>query len=367
MRLAVLRYESFATAAANPTPFDSYNARSPLSPSIGGKGKGDRGPVRPFATPLRRLAILMLLLYGGAIALALGGTDVIFDQQQLINGLSSGAIYGSIALALVMMFRATGVLNLAIGETSTLGAFIAWSLIVSAGLPYWVGLLLAAGALGLAGAALEAGVLSHLAERGPLTMIVITAGLLGLVRDLDELIWSDRPRPFPTPFHGAVLHTAGLYVTRPRLGTFLTVCAAIGLLAWLFQRTRLGLALRAAAQRPEAARLCGIPVRRMRTLGWGLATALGAVGGILIANIILLDPRMLEGGLIYALAAAALGGLDQPAGAIVGGAVVGMFDGVVGSIAPFKEIQLPVVVLLVFIVLTAWPDGLLGARSRRSI
>ncbi|HLZ70139.1 MAG TPA: branched-chain amino acid ABC transporter permease, partial [Dehalococcoidia bacterium] len=268
---------------------------------------------------------------------------------------------------LVIMYRTTGVLNLAIGETSTLAAFLAWTLIVSAGLPYWLGLILAAGALGLAGAALEAGVLSRLSDRDPLTMIVITAGLLSLVRDFDSVIWGDRPRAFPTPFHGPVVHGFGMYFSRPRLGTFLSVCVAIALLVWFFQRTRLGLALRAAAQRPEAALLCGVPVRRMRTLGWGVATALGAVGGILIANIILLDTHMLEGGLIYALAGAALGGLDQPAGAIVGGVVVGVMDGLVGSIGLFKEIQLPVVVLLVFIVLTAWPDGLLGTRAVRSI
>src|SRR5581483_5325392 len=160
---------------------------------------------------------------------------------------------------------------------------------------------------------------------------------------------------------------AGLYLTRPRLGIFLTVCAAIGLVGWVFQRTRLGLGMRAAAQRPEAARLCGVPVRRMRTLGWGIATALAAVGGILVANVLLLEPRMLEGGLVDALAAAALGGLDRPAGAIVGGVAVGIVDGVVGGIGAGKEIRLPVVALLVFLVLTAWPDGLLGSRPGRSV
>ncbi len=319
------------------------------------------------ATPLRRFAVLMALLYGGAILLALAGVDVIFDQQQVVNGVSIGAVYGALALALVITYRATGVLNLAIGETSTLGAFLAWSLIVSAGLPYWIGLVLAAGALGLAGAALEAGVLSPLTERGPLTMIVVTAGLLGLVRDLDDLVWQTYPRPFPTPFHGPVLSGAGLYVTRPRLGILLTVCVAIGLVAWIFQRTRLGLGMRAAAQRPDAARLCGVPVRRMRTLGWGIATALAATGGILIANVLLLEPRMLEGGLIYALAAAALGGLDRPSGAIAGGVAVGMLDAVVGGIGPLKEIRLPVVAALVFVILIAWPDGLLGGRGRRRV
>src|SRR5581483_2555913 len=259
--------------------------RTTISPSLivggGGWGMG--------ATPLRRFAVLMALLYGGAVLLALAGVDVIFDQQQIVNGVSIGAVYAALALALVMTYRATGVLNLAIGETSTLGAFLAWSLIVSAGLPYWIGLVLAAGALGVAGAGLEAGVLGPLSERGPLTMIVVTAGLLGLVRDLDGLIWQSYPRPFPTPFEGPVISGAGLYLTRPRLGIFLTVCAAIGLVAWIFQRSRLGLGMRAAAQRPEAARLCGVPVRGMRTLGWGIATALAAIGGILVENVLLLE------------------------------------------------------------------------------
>lgn len=319
------------------------------------------------ATPLRRFAILMALLYGGAALLALAGVDVIFDQQQIVNGVSIGAVYGALALALVMTYRATGVLNLAVGETSTLGAFLAWSLIVSAGLPYWIGLVLAAGALGLLGAALEVGLLSPLTERGSLTMIVVTAGLLGLVRGLDSLIWQSYPRPFPTPFYGPVISGAGLYVTRPRLGILLTVCAAIGLVAWIFQGTRIGLGMRAAAQRPEAARLCGVPVRAMRTLGWGIATALAATGGILVANVLLLEPRMLEGGLIYALAAAALGGLDRPAGALAGGVAVGMLDAVIGGIGPVKEIRLPVVAVLVFVVLAIWPDGLLGAGTGRRV
>lgn len=321
----------------------------------------------PLAQPARRLALLLAALYGGALALRLGGGDVIFDQQQIVNGLSAGAIYGSLALALVMIYRATGVINLALGETSTFGAFLAWTAIVSAGVNYWAGFLIAVVASALLSAALELALLQQLTRRGPLTMIVVSAGLLGLVRDLDSIVWGDRPRAFPTPFQGPVLHAYGLFVPRARLGTFLVVCAAVATLAWLFQRTRLGLALRATALRPEAAQLCGVPVRWMRTIGWGLSGALGTVAGVLIAHLVILEPRMLEGGIVYALAAAALGGLDSPAGALIGGVMVGVMDAVIGGTGAFKAIRLPAVAVLVFVLLAVWPNGILGQRPGRNL
>ena len=321
----------------------------------------------PLARPAQRLTLLLAALYGGALALRLGGGDVVFDQQQIVNGVSAGAIYGSLALALVMIYRATGVINLALGETSTFGAFLAWTAIVSAGANYWVGFLIAVAVAGLFSAALDLALLQRLRQRSTLTMIVVTAGLLGLVRDLDSIVWGDRPRAFPTPFHGPVLHASGMFVPRARLGTFLIVCAAVAVLAWMFQRTRLGLALRATALRPEAAQLCGVPVRWMHTIGWGLSGALGAVAGVLIAHLAILEPRMLEGGIVYALAAAALGGLDSPAGALVGGVTVGMMDAIVGGTGAFKAIRLPAVAALIFVMLAVWPNGILGERGGRNL
>jgi branched-chain amino acid transport system permease protein len=282
--------------------------------------------------------------------------------QVVVDGIADGSIYAALALALVLIFRSTGVVNFAQGEMAMFATFLAWAL-ADAGLP--IGLALA-GALVLAflGGMLVERVLIRPVEGGnPLNLVIVTLGLFILVNAAAGWIWGFDLRDFPRLFPGGVASIGGVSLSIESLGIIGVLLVVVGLLWLLFTHTPIGLALRAAAQDPASARLVGVPVGRMLMLGWGLASLLGAVAGVLVAHRLFLDTNLMAGVLVYSFAGAALGGFDSPLGAVVGSWIIGVTEALAGTYvdAIGSDLKVLVPLAVIFVVLLVRPAGLFGS------
>ena len=283
--------------------------------------------------------------------------------QQVVSGLAAGGVYASLALALVIIYSAMGLINFAQGEFAMFTTFIAWVLIVSLGLPYALAFILALAA-GFVGAVLIERLVVRPFERGPqLNLVIVTLALFTIVNGLAGYFWGYVPRPFPSPFPERPLVLAGIYISIQDLGVIGVTVGALAATYAFFNWTPIGLALRASALYPESSRLLGIRVGRMLALGWGLAAAAGAISGILSAPIVLLEPNMMQGVIIYAFAAAVLGGMDSPIGSVVGGLLLGVVLALVGAYFPaVQDLRLPLTLALIVLLLVVRPQGLFGHR-----
>ncbi|MDQ3067620.1 MAG: branched-chain amino acid ABC transporter permease [Actinomycetota bacterium] len=289
--------------------------------------------------------------------------------QQVVAGLGSGAIYASLALALVLIHRATGVINFAQGEMAMFTTYIAWTLTANHGWDYWPAFgatLLFAFVLGLG----VHRVVIHPVERSSvLTVVIMTIGLVLTFNGLASLIWSAEIRAFPSPFPNETWTIGGVAISQQDVGTLGIVVVLVALLWAFFQFTKIGLALRASALNPEASRLVGVRVGWMLGIGWGLAAMLGAVAGMLAAPTVFLEPNMMQAILIYAFAAAVLGGIDSPLGAVAGGLLLGVGLNLIGAYVDFvgADLRLPVALLVILVVLLVRPAGLFGKAVTRRV
>ena len=294
--------------------------------------------------------------------------------QQVVAGLASGSIYATLALAIVIIYRSTGVVNFAQGELATFTTFIAWTL-VDHGVGYWGAFALTVLIAFAGGVALERLVVRPV-EGGPvLTIVMLTIGLFILLGGLSNWIWKAEVRSFPPnrPFPTSTWDLGGVAISKQDLGILGVTLGLVVLLYLLFQYTKLGLALRAAALNPAASRLVGVRVGWMLALGWGLAAAIGAVAGLFTAAASPpLDPNMMRPILIYAFAAAVLGGLESPIGAIVGGLALGVLLNLVVTYdthlhLELDRLRLPIAFLVILTVLLVRPAGLLGRAMVRRV
>jgi branched-chain amino acid transport system permease protein len=284
--------------------------------------------------------------------------------QQIFSGLAAGAVYASLALALVMIYRATDVVNFAQGEMAMFSTYIAWTL-VNAGLPFWAAFVLTLVASFLGGMTIER-ILIRPVENAPvLVTVVVTIGLLLIFNALAGWIFTYTLQEFPSPFPDRTLF--GALMTTRDLGVIGVTLVMLFLLFVFFRFTATGLAMRAAAQNPESARLCGIPVGRMLAIGWGLAAAIGATAGIMVAPVLFLDPNMMGGVLLYAFTGALLGGITSPVGAVVGGLIVGVTENLVGTYLIASQLKLTVALALIVLVLVLRPNGLFGTAIVRRV
>src|SRR3954465_15887222 len=276
---------------------------------------------------------------------------------QVIAGLATGGIYASLALALVMIYQATHLVNFAQGEMAMFCSYIAWALI-NAGMPYWGAFLVAVGIAFVFGVLIERLVIRPVENAPVLAVVVVFIGLLVILNSLAGWIFSYTIKSFPSPFPGAL----GIrYMSPHQVGALLVTLIVLALLYLFFRFTPLGLAMRAAAQNPVSSRLVGIRVGWMLALGWGLAAAVGAVAGMMVAPIVYLDPNMMAGILLYAFAAALLGGIDSPGGAVLGGLFVGVLENLLGAFVIGNELKLIVALVLIVGVLLVRPSGLFGS------
>jgi branched-chain amino acid transport system permease protein len=281
--------------------------------------------------------------------------------QQVVSGLATGGIYGSLALALVMIYQATDVVNFAQGEMAMFSTYLAWSML-QAGLPYWLAF---AGTLAIAfvgGLLIERLVIRPVENAPILAIVIVCIGLLVIFNSLAGWIYSYIQKPFPSPFPERPITLGAVVFGAHDVGAIGVTLVVLALLYVFFRHTPLGLAMRAAAQNPVSSRLCGVRVGWMLALGWGLAALVGAVAGLMVAPKVFLDPNMMSGILIYAFASATLGGFTSPGGAVLGGLLVGVIENLVGTYVWFigTELKLTVALALILVVLLVKPSGLFG-------
>jgi branched-chain amino acid transport system permease protein len=295
--------------------------------------------------------------------------------QTVATGLSMGSVYAIVALAIVLIYRSTGVVNFAQGEMAMFGTFIAWSVIsyfdawsLPLDMNYWLPFFLAILISALIGAAVERIVLRPVEEAPILNSVIVTLGLFTLFNSVAIWRYGGIAKPFPSPsfFQGSALNVGPVVISRLNIGIF-SMSVVIMLLLYLFLNyTKLGLAMRAAAQNRVACRMVGIPAGRMLTLGWALSAAVGAVAGMLVAPIVFLSANMMFATLIFAFAAAVLGGLQSLPGAIVGGLLLGIIQNAAGTYIG-SEVDITVAFVVIVLVLLVRPTGLFGRRVVRRV
>jgi branched-chain amino acid transport system permease protein len=277
--------------------------------------------------------------------------------HQVLAGLATGGIYASLALALVMIYQATHLVNFAQGEMAMFATYIAWSLI-NAGMPYWPAFLLTVVLAFVLGVVIERVVIRPVENAPVLAVVVVFIALLVILNSVTGWIFTYTIKTFPSPFPAEPIF--GRYITSHEGGAIGVTLVLLLLLYLFFRFTPLGLAMRAAAQNPDSARLVGIRVCWMLALGWGLAAAVGGVAGMMVAPIVFLDPNMMGGILLYAFAAALVGGIDSPVGAVLGGFMVGVLENVLGAFVIGNELKLAVALTLIIGVLVVKPSGFFG-------
>ena len=279
---------------------------------------------------------------------------------QVFSGLASGIIYGSVALALVMIYQATHHINFAQGEMATFSTFIAWWL-MQQGWPYW-GAFFFTVAVSFAGGLLVQRIVLKPIEKAPvMTNVIVFIGLLLIFNALSGWLFDHTIKSFDSPFPKESALTTK-YFSAHQIGSAGVLVVVLLALFAFFRFTPIGLAMRAAAQNPDSARLVGIRVSWMLGLGWGLAAAIGAIAGMMVAPIVFLDPNMMAGILLYGFAAALLGGIDNPVGAVIGGFIVGVLENLLGAYVIGTELKLTVALVLIVATLTLKPAGLFGKK-----
>jgi branched-chain amino acid transport system permease protein len=284
-----------------------------------------------------------------------------------LSGLTAGAVYAAVALALVLIWRATQIVNFAQGGMLMITTFIGYTVIQHGG-SYWLALLVAVLSGLVLGAVVELALIRPVEGRQPLDAVVVTFGLLVLLQGLAGMIFGGTPRSYPPAFSIRGFQVGGrrLLFAPNDLWVVLVVFAVMVVLAVVFRRTALGLRMRAAAFAPEVARLLGVRVGRMLTLGWALAAAVGALAGVLIAPSTFVSPTAFDATLVYGFTAAVIGGLDSPPGAVIGGLSLGIALGYVSGYIGSDVVALGALVVLVGVLMVR-PNGLFGHAAGRRL
>src|SRR5246127_1269340 len=285
---------------------------------------------------------------------AMPGTEAL---HQILSGIANGGIYASVALALVMIYQATHHVNFAQGEMATFSTYIALTFI-NAGFPYWVAFIIAVVLSFGIGLAIERLLMRPLGNAPGVASVGVFVGLLLVINSLSGWFFDYTIKQFPSPFPDHPM--LGGYLSGHELGSTAVTLIVLISVYLFFRHTRLGLAMRAAAYNPRSSRLVGVRVGWMLALGWGLAAAIGAIAGCMVAPIVFLDPNMMAGILLYAFAGALLGGIDNPLGAVIGGFAVGIIENLAGAYLVGTELKLTVALIIIVAVLTVKPSGLLG-------
>lgn len=283
--------------------------------------------------------------------------------QQIVSGLASGSVFASLALALVLIYRSMGVINFAQGEMAMFTTYIAWQL-VQVGLPLWAAFGLTVVIAFVGAVLLERIVIRPVESKSQLTVVIVTLGLLIIFNGLAGGIWGYVVKDFPSPFPTTPVAIAGVGFSLQDIGVIVVSLGTLALITLFFQKTKLGLAMRAAALYPEQSRVLGVRVSWMLALGWGLAAVVGAISGIMIAPVVFLDPNMMQTIVVYAFAAAVLGGIESPIGAVVGGLILGVVLNLIAYVPWIgNELRLAAALAIIIVVLMVKPSGLFGRAT----
>ena len=284
--------------------------------------------------------------------------------QVIVDGLATGSLYGALALAVVLIYRSTGIVNFAQGEMAMFSTFIAWGLL-EAGLPLALALLGTLLFSFVAGMLIERVIVRPVEGGEVLTLVIVTLGLYILVNSLAGWIWGFGNRSFPSVFGDGSFDLAGVRISVESIGLVAVLIAIVGILFAVTNRTKVGLAMRAVSLNPDSSRLVGISVGRTLMIGWGIAALVGALAGALIARRLFLDVNFMGSVLIYSFAAATLGGFDSPLGAVLGGWIIGVAENLAGTYVDFigSDLKILVPLIAILVVLLFRPTGLFGSAE----
>ncbi|MDX2376936.1 branched-chain amino acid ABC transporter permease [Microbacterium sp. LRZ72] len=283
--------------------------------------------------------------------------------QLVVDGLAFGSVYAALALAIVLVNQSTGLINFAQGGMAVLSAYFAFAFL-NLGLPLILAIIAAVIVSFFMGAGIERFVIRRFEGGSHDTSVVVTVGLLTLITGICGWIWGYNNQLFPSLFPLETINILGAVISVRAIGTTVTIVAMMVLLQLLFRGTKLGLALRAVANNPQSAAFSGVPVGRLLMVGWGLAAALGAVAGALVAPQLTLTPGMMDTALVYALAAVILGGLSSPIGVVVAAWLIGVLENLAAVYVPFigHDLKIAVPFILIFVTLLLRPQGLFGRK-----
>jgi branched-chain amino acid transport system permease protein len=288
--------------------------------------------------------------------------------QNVVSGLGAGAIYGLVALALVIVFRSTGVVNFAAGEIATFTTFIAWSLMNQAGYPFWMTMIVVAAISAVVGVLTYLAVMHPALDKPEFVSVMLTFGLFELFNGLSNTFWDPSPRSFPAPISGPPVVIGGIFVTQESIANFVIAILMMTVLVLIFRYTRLGLGFRATTDNRFAAEVVGIRPWQMYAAGWAMACAAGGVAGMLLANMLLLSASMMGNVLVFALVAVIIGGLESPTGAVVGGLLIGVLSSLLSSVSFIGTgLATPLMLVVVVAVLLVRPSGLFGQIKARAL
>lgn len=285
--------------------------------------------------------------------------------QLIVSGVAAGCLYALVAIGLVLIYKATDIVNFAQGESVTVGAYMGWLMVSEFNMPYVPAMLVVLVGSALVGVVVERVAYRPLIKSPPFTVILATLAIGLLIVNIIRLIWQDTPRSLPGVLSAEPLELAGVLITPERLGIMITVVIVVALLMIFFRFSRLGKAMRATAQSQEAASLMGISVPGIFSKTWALGTALGGIAGMLIAPLVGINTE-LGGVLIPGFVAAIVGGFTSIPGAIVGGLMVGVLENLGGVYvsSSFKRVTSFVILIAVLMIK---PSGLFGKPIRKMV
>ena len=285
--------------------------------------------------------------------------------QLIVSGVAAGALYALVAIGLVLIYKATEIVNFAQGESVTVGAYMGWLFVTEFHMPYFPAIAAVMVASALVGMVVERVAYRPLIKSPPFTVILATLAVGLIIKNAIRLVWQDTPRTISGVLSSTPIEFGGVLITPERLAIIVTVAVVVTALMLFFRFTRLGKAMRATAQSQEAASLMGISVSGIFSKTWALGSALGGIAGVLIAPLIGINTE-LGGVLIPGFVAAIVGGFTSIPGAIVGGIMVGVFENFAGVFvsSSFKRVVSFVILIAVLMIR---PSGLFGKPVRKQV
>jgi branched-chain amino acid transport system permease protein len=284
-----------------------------------------------------------------------------------LSGVTSGMVFATVGLALVLIWRATRIVNFAQGAMLMFTTFLAWT-VVDQGGSYWLALTVGLVSGLLLGAVVERVVVRPVENKPPLNAVIVTLGLFVLLQAFAGMIWGDQPHSYPPAFTIQGFTVGGTRLLLSPFDLFVIGAVAVVMIALtvLFRRTDVGLKLRAAAFAPEVSRLLGVRVGRMLTLGWALASLVGSLAGVLIAPSVFVGPTQFDAILVFGFTAAVIGGLDSPVGAVVGGLLLGCTLSYVSGYVSSDIVTLGAFAVLIAVLMIR-PNGLFAVTAGRRV
>jgi branched-chain amino acid transport system permease protein len=320
---------------------------------------------RPRHVSSPRLPTVWLFLIGVVIALIVGALISVTFGQTVVFGLVQGSSFASLSVALVIIYRATGVFNFAQGEMAMATTYVMYQINVGWHVPYWLAFATTLAFAFVFGAVCYYLFIRPVERRSIVAVVIITIALFLLVDGIVQWVFSPEPLFMNAPFpNGTIGGGLGVGLSWMDLGTFLVTLGSVFIMWLLFRFTKLGLGMRAAAFRPAAAKLVGVRVSPMLAIGWGIAAMLGAVSGIMYeaGSAYVLTNALMVQVLLYSFVSAVIGGLESPLGAVIGALLFGVVLALIGQYVTFvgTALQVPFALVVLLAVLVFKPNGLFG-------